>query len=93
MALVSNQTGELVATGSWQKIAGAGECAIECNKPFRDAIMADEVTTPTVGHRHAASHVDGTDNMSTWTVPTGGSVWIIAEADAIFTITANSPQA
>ncbi|MFT7136699.1 MAG: hypothetical protein ACI80I_002706 [Akkermansiaceae bacterium] len=84
MALIINQTGELLATGFWQKIAGAGECAIECSEPFRDAIMEDVVTLPTAGHRHAAAHVDGNNNLSSWTVPTGGSVWVYGQGRSGF---------
>lgn len=93
MALTSNQTGELIATGNWQQVSGAGECAIECNAPFQDAIMADEVTVPTVGHRHAAAHFAAKDNLSSWTIPAGGSVWVKSKAGASFTITANAPLA
>ena len=93
MTLVSNQTGFVVATGDWQQVAAAGECVVECSDAFEDALVADLVNTPVIGHRHAGSHPERVSSYSAWTIPDGASLWVRAEAGETFVITAKAPLA
>lgn len=92
MALTANQTSPLEATGDWQQISLAGEVKIDCDDQFRDALMADQATTPTVlGHIRKKSDIFVTDSGSEWNVPANGSCWVRARSGANFTITSVNP--
>lgn len=94
---VANETYKLIGTDDWQLIASVGNVIVTTSSPFEWAMTAGN-QAPSIETGHPSD--DAVDdfyqegrNLKSIELTTGQYFWVKAPADAVMTVTAESPAA